>query len=339
MLGNNRAQDKTQKRWKILVGVVVAILLLSGCGAPAPKTYRVGILNGATIFSELADGFRAKMTELGYVEGENIIYDIRQTNGDPAEEQRILEQFVADEVDLIFAFPTGSAVAAKAATQGTDIPVVFAMTFIEGTNVIETVRQPGGNITGVRALGPEEIVKRLEFLHQLAPQAKRVYATYEESYPANQSALKALRPVAASMDITLVEAPVTNAADIQADLQARAASDDIGLDAILIMPDPLSHSPAAWPLISEFAAEHKVPIGGGAAFVAEAGAVFSYVADYVEIGKLAAISADKILKGTPAGTIPVATPIQSFRINYKLAQELGLTVPRSLLNLATEIIR
>jgi putative ABC transport system substrate-binding protein len=320
--------------------IVIGSLFFSACEFQStPQVYRVGILNGATIFSEIADGFKAKMTELGYVEGENIIYDVRQSNGDRAEEQQILKQFVADEVDLIFVFPTGSAVAARAATQGTDIPVVFAMTFIEGTNVIENVRQPGGNMTGVRAPGPEEIVKRLEILHELVPQAKRVYVTYEENYPANQSAIKALRPVAASLDITLVEAPVISAADIQADLQARAASDDIGLDAILIMPDPLSHSPAGWPLISEFATEHKVPIGGGAAFVAEAGAVFSYVSDYVETGKLAAISADKILKGTPAGTIPVATPVQSFRINYKQAQELGLTVPRTMLNLATEIIR
>jgi putative ABC transport system substrate-binding protein len=299
----------------------------------------VGILDGATGFSGIVDGFKAKMAKLGYVEGENIIYDVHQSNDDPAEEQRILEQFVAAEVDLIFVFPTRATIAAKAATQGTDIPVVFAMTFIEGTNVIETVRNPGGNMTGVRAPGPEEIVKRFELLHELVPQAKRVYVTYDQNHPPNQSAIKALRPAAASLDITLVEALVTSVVDIQADLQARAASDDIGLDAILIMPDFPSQSPAGWPLLSEFAAEHKVPIGGGAAFEAEAGAVFSYVSDYIEIGKLAAISADKILKGTPAGTIPVATPVQSLRINYKQAQELGLTVPRSLLSLATEIIR
>jgi len=325
--------------WAIFILAVLFALLLSACGEKKPKVYRVGILNGFRPFSEIVDGFKIKMTELGYVEGQNIIYNLYEVDVGSAEEQRVLEQFVVDEVDLIFAFPTGSAIAAKAITQGTKIPVVFAMTFIEGTNVIETVRQPGGNITGVRAPGPEEIVKRFELLHELAPQAKRVYVTYDENYPANQSAIKALRPAASSLDITLVEVLVTSAADIQSDLQARAASDDIGLDAILIMPDFPSQSPTGWPLISKFAAEHKVPIGGGAAFEAEAGAVFSYVSDYIEIGKLAAVSADKILRGTPAGTIPVATPVQSLRLNYKQAQELGLTVPRSLLSLATEIIR
>ncbi len=340
MPGNNRTQRQTRKIWKILVGVVVISLLFCACESQStPQVYRVGILNGFTPFSGVIDGFKAKMTELGYVEGENIIYDVREVTGGSTEQQQALEQFVADEVDLIFAFPTGSIIAAKAATQGTDIPVVFALGSVEGTSLIESVRQPGGNITGVRALGSEAVVKRFEFLLQVAPQSKRVYITYNDNYPPNQAALKALRPVASSLGVTLVEAPVTSLEGIQADLEARAAAGDIGLDAILISSDDLSQSPAGWSLISRFAQEHRVPVGGGAAIQAETGAVFSYVTDYVESGKLAAISADKILRGTPAGTIPVATPVLSFRINYKQAQELGLTVPRSLLSLATEIIR
>ena len=330
-----------QITWLVIaISIVIGILFLKACDRKStPQVYRIGILNGATIFSGIAEGFKAKMTELGYIEGENIIYDMREVNGDAAAEQEVLRMFVTDEIDLIFAYPTGSAMAAKGATQGADIPVVFAMTFIEGTDIIENIRQPGGNITGVRQPGPEEIIKRFELLYELVPQTKRIFVTYDENYPANQSAIKALRPVASSLGITLVESLVTSSEEIQADLQMRSASDDIGLDAILIMPDPLSHSSTSWPLISKFAKKHNLPIGGGASFTAEAGAVFSYVSNYVDIGKLAAISADKILRGTPAGTIPVATPVQSFRFNYKQAQELGLTVPESLLSLATEIIR
>ena len=77
MPDNAYSQGKTHRRWKFLVGVVLAILLLSGCSASAPKSYRVGILNGFTAFSGIVDGFKAKMTELGYVEGQNIIYDLR----------------------------------------------------------------------------------------------------------------------------------------------------------------------------------------------------------------------------------------------------------------------
>ena len=127
--------------------------------------------------------------------------------------------------------------------------------------------------------------------------------------------------------------------DIQADLQARAASGDIGVDAILIMPDDLSQSPAGWPLIGRFSQKHKLAVSGGAAYEAETGGVFSHIPDYAESGKLAAALADKILRGTPAGNLPVATPVETLLLNYKRAQELGLTVPEELFNLATEIIR
>lgn len=81
-------------------------------------------------------------------------------------------------MDLIFAFPTPSAIAAKAATQGTKIPVVFAMATLEGTDIVKSVREPGGNITGVRYPGPETLTKRLEILAEMAPRAKRVWHAF-----------------------------------------------------------------------------------------------------------------------------------------------------------------
>ncbi len=89
----------------------------------------------------------------------------------------------------------------------------------------------------------------------------------------------------------------------------------------------------------KFAAEHKVPIGGSFLYTVEQGAVFGNANDLAKVGKLAAPLADKILKGTPAGTIPVVTPEQDMWINYKRAQELGLNVSEGMLNRANEIIR
>ncbi len=319
--------------------VVVVTLLLSGCGAPTPKVYRIGILSGVDAFAAMADGFKAKMTELGYVEGKNVVYDMQKVNADPAAEKQALSKFVADKVDLIFAFPTESAVAAKAATQGTTIPLVFAFANLEGVDLVKSVREPGGNITGVRYPGPDLAVKRFEMLMQFAPQVKRLWITFDANYPATKSALEVLRPATSAAGVTLVEVPVASVADIQADLEARAKSGDIGMDAILIMPEVISQSPDGWAVISKFAAEHKVPIAGSAGFEADQGAIFSYIPDNVETGKLAASLADKVLKGTPIGTIPVVTPESYLRINYKTAQQLGLTVPEGLLKQASEVIR
>jgi len=322
-----------------LMLLVVVGVFLSGCIGKKPKVYRVGILSGAEPFASIADGFKAKMTELGYIEGKNIIYDFQKLNADPAGEQQVVKKFVADKVDLIFAFPTDPAVAAKVATQGTNVPVVFALGGIEGTNLVESVSHPGGNITGVRYPGPELTAKRFEFLHELVPNAKRVYLIYDRNYPNTPFAVGALHPIASSSGITLVEDPVNNMEELQAALQKRAKSGDIGMDAILFLAEPLAVTPDAFAVMGKFAAEHKLPIGGALMLVEGYSSVFGVNIDPANTGKQAAVLADKILRGTPAGTIPVVSAESFFEINYKAAQELGLNVSEGLLSRADKVIR
>jgi putative ABC transport system substrate-binding protein len=315
-------------------------LLLSGCGgAQKPKVYRVGVLSGLDFVADITDGLKAKMTELGYIEGKNILYDVQKTNFDMAAYKSILKKFVADKVDVIFVFPTEASQEAKAATQGTNIPVVFAFALIEGMGLVNSVREPGGNITGVRYPGPDIAVKRFEIMHELAPQAKRMWIPYQKGYPIVTSQLEVLRPAAAAAGVTLIEAPANNAAELEADLQARAKSADIGLDAILFLAEPLAVTPDAFAVMGKFAYEHKLPIGGALMSAGGYGAVFGVNVQNVAVGKQAAPLIDKILKGTPAGTIPVVSAENYFQINYKVAQDLGLEVPEGLLSQANEVIR
>src|SRR5215216_5608124 len=107
-----------QTIWSLFVGVVVIALLLSGCGpSQETKVYRVGILCGYDFFYAAVDGFKAKMAELGYVEGENIVYDVQTAPVDVAAYRTIAKKFVNDGVDLIFVFPTEASMEVKAATQ------------------------------------------------------------------------------------------------------------------------------------------------------------------------------------------------------------------------------
>ena len=135
MKANFKFQRKIGQWQAILVLVVVMGLLASGCGGTQkPKVYHVGIL-GVPSFPEATLGFKAELTELGYVEGKNIVYDAHDY--DPATAKGILQKFVADKVDLIFAYSTASALDAKAATQGTNIPVVFALATLEGSSLVD----------------------------------------------------------------------------------------------------------------------------------------------------------------------------------------------------------
>ncbi len=339
MLTSHNPQSILRSGWTVVVWLVVVAMLLSGCGAQQPKVYRVGILSGLGSFATTVDGFKAQMTELGYVEGKNVIYDVQETNFEPEKEQQILKTFMADKVDLIFVFPTNAALEAKAVTAGTNIPVVFANSNIEGVDLVKSVREPGGNITGVRYPGPDLAVKRFEILHQIAPQAKRMWVPYQKASPIVPSQLEVLRPAAESVGVTLVEAPASNAADLQANLDARAQSGDIGIDAILLIPEPLCVTPVAFTVIGKFAAEHKLPVGGAIVSAGGYTSIFGVSTNNIPVGKQAAPLVDKIFKGISASTIPVVSAESYFQINYKVAQAQGMTVPEGLLRQASEVIR
>ena len=332
-------QSKLRIWLTILLGSLLVGLMVGGCGAQKPKVYRVGVLSGLNFVADITDGFKAEMAELGYVEGENIVYDVQKTDFDLAAYQHILQKFVADKVDLILVFPTEASIEAKAATQGTDIPVLFNFALIEGMGLVENVREPGGNITGVRYPGPDIAIKRFEIMRELAPEATQMWIPYQRGYPIVQPQLEALYPVAEAAGVTLVEVPADNAADLEAELEARANSTELNPDAIMFVAEPLTVTPDAFAVIGKFAAERGIPVGGALMSVDGYESVFGVNVNSLNSGKQGAPLADKILKGTPAGTIPVISADTYLQLNYTVAQELGLTINDGLLSLADEIIR
>ena len=319
--------------------MIVAILVLAACGTEKPTVYRVGVLSGLDFVADITDGFKEGMAELGYVEGENIVYDVQTTNFDIAVYQSILQGFIADDVDLIFVFPTEASLEAKAATQGTDVPVVFDFALIEGMGLVDSVREPGGNITGVRYPGPDIAVRRFEIMRELAPEATRMLVPYQRGYPIVAPQLEALYPVAEAAGVTLIEVPADDGAELEAELQARAAAGEIGIDAILFVAEPLTVTPEGFLPLGKFAAEHKIPIGGALMAVEGYGSIFGLNVETQHSGKQAAPLADKIFRGTLAGTIPVVSAESFLQIDYGVAQELGVEVPESLLGMADEVIQ
>ena len=323
----------------VLTILILVCISFGSCDEKKEKMYRVGIISEVDAFTAIADGLKAKMTELGYLEGQNITYDIRIANMNPEQEKKVAQKFVQDRVDLIFSFPTEASIAAKEAARGTEVPVVFANANIEGTNLVENIRHPGGNITGVRFPGSDNDVMRLELLHNFVPRAKRVLIVYDPNYPTTQIVAEALRQAAPSFGITLLEDLVTSVEELKESFRKRSAMDDIGIDALLIMPEFLNHTPDGFAAILNFANEHRLPLGGGAPFTVDLGAIYTFHPDFFETGMLAATIIDKIFKGTPAGTIPVATPESHLIINYRVIKELGLSVSDGLLSRARTIIR
>ena len=339
MYKTENGRKKLNTFWGILCFLIALSLVLSGCGSPKPKVYRVGVLSGLSFVANITDGFKAKMTELGYVEGENIVYDVQETDFDMEAYKTILKKFVDDKVDMIVVFPTEATMEAKTATQGTNIPVVFTFALIEGMGIVDSVTAPGGNITGVRYPGPEIAVKRFEILHDLAPQAKRFWIPYQKGYPIVTPQLEVLRPAAEAAGVTLIEAPANDAAELQALLDEIEKPDDAGMDAILIIVEPLLTIPDNFMVIANYAQKHNLPFGGILMPSDTGSPIFELNVDTVAIGAAAAPLADKIFKGTAAGTIPVVSAENYLKIDVKAAQKYGITVPEGLLLQANEVIR
>ena len=214
-----------KRRIKRLFRIVLAILpllILEGCSEKAPQNYRVGILCGLEYIADAAEGFKEGMAALGYIEGKNIVYDFQKTNFQPDLEERILKTFVKEKVDLILTFPTEVSIMAKQVTQGTNIPVIFIIANIEGSDLVESIRHPGGHITGIRYPGPDLAVKRFDIMLALAPKAKRLWIPYQRGYPIVASQMDVLYQAAVPAGVELIEFPASNAGELQAELDARA---------------------------------------------------------------------------------------------------------------------
>lgn len=337
-------QGKSRKIWVLFTWLIAATLLISGCGGgQSSKVYRVGILSGFDFPGDsVADGFIAAMAELGYVEGENITYDLQETHVvDMQGYQDITQKFVDDEVDLIFSFPSEASLVAKQVAEGSGVPVIFS--FAAGEGLYESVQTPGGNITGVRYPLIEIGMSHFEVTMQLVPNAKKVLIPYFTDYPILPPQFEAIAPLAEAAGVTIVKAPVTSGDEMQAffdDLLAEAAGSEPDIDAIMYLVGPASTSPDIASVVAQFGAEYQIPIATGTILGPDDNWTITDInVGFYNSGELAAPLADKIFKGVPAGTIPVVSPEPYLHINFTAAQESGLTVPEGLLKQADEIIR
>lgn len=305
-----------------------------------PRIYRVGFLAGSNAFNIAMDGFQAGMTDLGYIEGENISYDLQYPNGNREKMKTIAEQFVADGVDLILTTTTGAAQEARIATENSQTSVVFTVVSDPiGSNVVADLRQPGGNATGVTRSLAGLMSKRVAFLHEIMPDFQGIWVPYEVGYINAPITLKAVHEVTDPVGIDVIESPITSPQDVLAEIERFSALGTLGFNAIKISPDPTIQSEESMAAITAFAREHNLPIVANAPDQVRKGALVTYSDDTSESGYLAASLADKIFKGTNPGVIPLIFSEPNLYINYKTAQMLGLVIDESLLVQAAEIIR
>ena len=315
---------------------------LSGHGVLLPaqpsraSLRRVGVLAPSTKAKDdiTLKSFFDQMRELGWVEGQNIIYD--RVNADDQMEAlpRLAAKLVARKPELIYAPPTPAAVAAKRATQ--TIPIVFAaVSDPVGIGLVTNLARPLGNVTGVSNLFASLAPKRLELLREILPHAVRLGQVQDPTDPGARLDQQAIAPLVEAFGLTIVSAQAANPIEFDAAV-AKLIEDRV--DAIFIAGVSVLALGMRARLI-EMASKKRVPVVGGNAQFADAGALFSYGTSLADQQRRSALMVDKILKGAKPIDIPVEQPtLFELVVNLKAAKELGITVPRSMLLRADRVI-
>ncbi|HCM27210.1 MAG TPA: hypothetical protein DIC34_11815 [Treponema sp.] len=318
------------------MGFVVAALLCmvwTSCGNKEKQAYTVGVINVVPDLDQALEGFKEGMTELGYVEGKNIRYVYDGATTDMGKLPAVAQKLVAEKVDLILTMTTPATKAAQQATAGLELPVVFAVvTDPVGAGIVESLKHPGGNITGVVFGSQEE--RRFEWLIRIAPKIKQVYIPFNPKDQSPVLSLKAVRPMAEKLGIKLISIEVGDSAALD-DAISNIPSE---ADAIFNLPD--SFVSARLPDLVAAANARKLPVSGANVTVVKNNDVLtSFGFDQHLAGKQAARLADQIFKGAKPADLPAEMVEFFLAINLKAAEAIGLSIPDTILRQANIIVR
>jgi len=185
----------------------VLSLLTAPLATTAPLaggTVTIGYLGNSSpsLEANLVDAFREGLRQLGYVEGQNLIIRYQWAEGQQERNAVLARELVRLKPDILFTAGTPSTLAAKQATQS--IPIVTAIAGDPmATGLVESLAQPGGNVTGLAALTPELDTKRLELFTQAMPKLSRVAALLNPANPITPIAWKAIEPAAVALGVQL----------------------------------------------------------------------------------------------------------------------------------------
>jgi len=301
------------------------------------KVVRIGLLDyGASNPSSDArwKAFRDRLRELGYVEGQNVVFEPRWGNGHVARLPSLAAELVNIKVDILVTATGEAALAAKQATR--TIPIVMATSADPVVlGLVASLARPGGNVTGVNSLNSALSGKRVELLKQMVPRATRITVLRDPDNRSSALSVRDAESVAKSLGVVVQSVDARDQKELDAAFSAmkRARADAV----ILGVNTPFI---ADRRRIAELAVSHRLPMMTPSREYAEAGGLVSYGTDYPDQFRRAAMYVDKILKGAKPGDLPIEQPTKfELVINLKTAKALGLTVPQSMLGRADELIQ
>lgn len=315
-----RGQGRMRRREFItLIGGAVTWPLMASARQTTLPVFGILLFFSQEAGRTFTEPLRAYMRALGYVEGRNVSFDVRYADGKVERLPALAAELVAQRPAVIATFGDAAGLAAKAATN--TIPVVSMSEDLVRAKLVTSLRNPGGNITGVSIMGTELDAKRLEILAELLPARSTVLlladpTTHRESRPA-------LNATAASLGLTLREVIVGTPDQIEG---AMRDAKDQGAAGMNVLSSALFFALRGH--IIALAAKIGLPAIYQWPEIAEEGGLIAYGPSLRGAFRQVTTVVDKVLKGAEPSDIPVEQPTRfSLVINLKTANALGLTVP------------
>jgi putative ABC transport system substrate-binding protein len=313
----------------LVLGLVAA---LAG-GVASAKVAKIGITQIVEhpSLDAARQGFIDRLKELGYEQGKQVTYDLRNAQGDMATAQTIAQKFVADRVDIILAIATPTAQAAANATS--KIPILItAVTDPQAAGLVRSNDKPATNVTGTSDLNP--VAEQLGLVKQLDTKARRVGVLYNAGETNSLVQVGLARKAAPGLGLTLVEATVSSSNEV---LQA-AQSLLNRVDAIYVPTDNTVVS--ALESVIMVAEQGKLPLVVGEGDSVRRGGLITVGIDYYRLGRQTGDMAVAVLKGSDPANMPIQYQKELLlTVNLKAAKAMGVQVPQALLSKADDIIR
>ena len=319
----------------VLLAVLVVPPIARAQEPKGGKIVRIGRLSplSAETDARNLEAFRKGLRDLGWVEEKNFVIESRFADGQSARLPELAAELVRRPVDLLLTGSNPGALAAKNAT-GT-IPIVMVTTgdpVVAG--IVASLARPGGNVTGVTALGQALHAKRLELIKEAVPGVTRVAVLTNPVSVYTPALLKEKESVARTLGLQIPVVEARGAADLE---KAFAALATERAGALMVQTDALfiTHRRR----IVELAARSRVPAVYGEREFVDAGGLMFYGASFAEMYREAAVYTDRILKGARPADLPVGQPTKlELVINLKTAKALGLSIPSPVLRRADHLV-
>ncbi len=335
---------KMKKLWVLLASIglisviALAIPLLGGCNAGMPggkKVYKIGITQIVThpALDANRQGFIDQLAEEGFVEGDNVAYDSRNAEGDMTLAATIANSFVADRSDLILAIATPTAQACVEAAKATNTPIVFgSVTDPVAARLVDSWDSPGGNVTGISDWA--DVGAQIQLVADIVPDVAVIGTIYNAGEVNSVGQVDELKNVAPGLGVTeVVDATAASSADV-----LTAAQSMVGrVDVIWVPTDNTVVS--AFEAVVSVCEENQIPLFAADTATVERGSIGTPGLNYYDLGVECGKVAAQILNGADPASIAVKkAPMTALYLNTAAAERLGVTIPQSVLDRATEVL-